>query len=68
MPDTCPPGKAQVLNYLAYSWVDQSINIDEAFKMLTRAVELAPRDGMIIDSPRLGLLPHGPLRRRRARA
>ena len=38
------------MNYLAYSWVDQSQNIDEAFKMLTRAVELAPRDGMIIDS------------------
>lgn len=50
VPDTLPAGKAQVLNYLAYSWVDQSINIDEAFKMLTRAVELAPRDGMIIDS------------------
>ena len=50
VPDTLPAGKAQVLNYLAYSWVDQNINIDEAFKMLTRAVELAPRDGMIIDS------------------
>jgi tetratricopeptide (TPR) repeat protein len=50
VPDTLPAGKAQVLNYLAYSWVDQNINIDEAFKMLTRAVELAPRDGMVIDS------------------
>lgn len=50
VPDTLPQGKAQVLNYLAYSWVDQNTNIDEAFKMLTRAVELAPRDGMIIDS------------------
>jgi tetratricopeptide (TPR) repeat protein len=50
VPDTLPQGKAQVLNYLAYSWVDQNINIDDAFKMLTRAVELAPRDGMIIDS------------------
>ncbi|MCB5175297.1 tetratricopeptide repeat protein [Microvirga sp. SM9] len=50
VPDTLPAGKAQVLNYLAYSWVDQNVNIDEAFKMLTRAVELAPRDGMIIDS------------------
>ena len=37
------------MNYLAYSWVDQNMNIDEAFKMLTKAVELAPRDGMIID-------------------
>jgi tetratricopeptide (TPR) repeat protein len=50
VPDSLPAGKAQVLNYLAYSWVDQNINIDEAFKMLQRAVELAPRDGMIIDS------------------
>lgn len=50
VPETLPAGKAQVLNYLAYSWVDQNINIDEAFKMLTQAVELAPRDGMIIDS------------------
>ncbi|MBZ6075960.1 tetratricopeptide repeat protein [Microvirga sp. WGZ8] len=50
VPETLPAGKAQVLNYLAYSWVDRNENIDEAFKMLTRAVELAPRDGMIIDS------------------
>nr|WP_246505363.1 tetratricopeptide repeat protein [Microvirga antarctica] len=50
VPDNLPQGKAQVLNYLAYSWVDQNLNIDDAFKMLTRAVELAPRDGMIIDS------------------
>lgn len=50
VPDGLPAGKAQVMNYLAYSWVDQNINVDEAFKMLTRAVELAPRDGMIIDS------------------
>jgi tetratricopeptide (TPR) repeat protein len=50
VPDTLPTAKAQVLNYLAYSWVDMGRNIDEAFKMLQRAVELAPRDGMIIDS------------------
>ncbi|MGO4704691.1 tetratricopeptide repeat protein [Microvirga sp. 2MCAF38] len=50
VPDSMPSAKAQVLNYLAYSWVDQNQNIDEAFKMLTRAVELAPRDGMVIDS------------------
>ncbi len=50
VPDGLPAGKAQVMNYLAYSWVDQNINIEEAFKMLTQAVELAPRDGMIIDS------------------
>jgi tetratricopeptide (TPR) repeat protein len=50
IPETQPSGRAQVLNYLAYSWVDNGQNIDEAFKMLRRAVELSPRDGMIIDS------------------
>jgi tetratricopeptide (TPR) repeat protein len=50
VPDALPSAKAQVLNYLAYSWVDQNLHIDEAFKMLKRAVELSPRDGMIIDS------------------
>jgi len=49
-PETQTAGRAQVLNYLAYSWVDRGLNIDEAFKMLQKAVELAPRDGMIIDS------------------
>jgi tetratricopeptide (TPR) repeat protein len=50
VPDSQPLGKSQVLNYLGYSWVDQNMNLDEAFKMLRRAVELNPRDGMIIDS------------------
>jgi tetratricopeptide (TPR) repeat protein len=43
-------GRALVLNHLAYSWVDMGVNIDEAFVMLKRAVELQPRDGYIIDS------------------
>ncbi len=43
--------RAQVLNYLGYSWVDQGVHIDEAFPMLKRAVELTDaRDGYIIDS------------------
>jgi tetratricopeptide (TPR) repeat protein len=50
VPETQPNGRAQVMNYLAYSWVDGAKNIDEAFKMLQKAVELSPRDGMIIDS------------------
>ncbi len=41
---------AHVLNYLAYSWVDMGMNIEESFVMLKRAVELQPRDGYIIDS------------------
>lgn len=50
LPDDQPQGRAQVMNYLAYSWVDMNTNIDEAFKLLQQAVELSPRDGMIIDS------------------
>ena len=50
VPETQPIGRSQVLNYLGYSWVDQNTNLDDAFKMLKRAVELNPRDGMIIDS------------------
>jgi tetratricopeptide (TPR) repeat protein len=38
------------LNYLGYSWVDQGVNLDEAFKMLRRAVDLKPTDGYIVDS------------------
>jgi tetratricopeptide (TPR) repeat protein len=50
VPDSPPSGKAQVLNYLGYSWVDAGTNLDDAFKMLKRAIDLSPRDGMIIDS------------------
>ena len=50
VPETQPLGRSQVLNYLGYSWVDNNRNIDEAFRMLKRAVELNPRDGQIIDS------------------
>jgi tetratricopeptide (TPR) repeat protein len=44
------PDQPLVLNYLGYSWVDQGLNIDEAFKMLRRAVDLRPKDGYVIDS------------------
>jgi Flp pilus assembly protein TadD len=44
------PEQPLVLNYLGYSWVDQGINLDEAFKMLRRAVDLKPTDGYIVDS------------------
>lgn len=50
IPESMGANRALVLNYLGYSWVDQGINLDEAFGMLRRAVELKPRDGYIIDS------------------
>ena len=50
VPETSGREKALVLNYLGYSWVDQNLYVEEAFKMLAKAVELQPRDGYIIDS------------------
>ncbi|MCX7898708.1 MAG: tetratricopeptide repeat protein [Methylocystis sp.] len=44
------PDQPLVLNYLGYSWVDRGANLDEAFKMLRRAVDLRQRDGYIVDS------------------
>jgi len=41
---------APVLNYLGYSLVDRNIKLDEALKMIKRAVELSPDDGYILDS------------------
>jgi Flp pilus assembly protein TadD len=44
------PDQPLILNYLGYSLVDQGLNLEEAFKMLRRAVELRPNDGYIVDS------------------
>ena len=44
------PDQAYVLNYLAYSWIERGININESLKMLERANEIKKNDGYIIDS------------------
>jgi len=44
------PDQPLVLNYLGYSWVDQGVNLEEALRMLHRAVDLKPTDGYIVDS------------------
>ncbi len=46
------PEQPDVMNYLAYSWVDQGITMryEEARRMLERAVSLRPNSGHIIDS------------------
>jgi tetratricopeptide (TPR) repeat protein len=44
------PEQPFVMNYLAYSWVEQKRNLDESKRMLARAVELRPDDGFIVDS------------------
>jgi tetratricopeptide (TPR) repeat protein len=44
------PDHPYVLNYLAYSWIEQGINYDRALDMLKQAVDLRPQDGFIVDS------------------
>lgn len=44
------PDHAHLMNYLAYGWADQGVNLDKALKMLEDAVSLNPEDGYIIDS------------------
>lgn len=44
------PDQPLVLNYLGYSWVDQNTNLDKAFAMLRKAVDVRPSDGYVIDS------------------
>ncbi|MEM6381185.1 MAG: tetratricopeptide repeat protein [Pseudomonadota bacterium] len=39
-----------VLNYLAYTWVDRGENLDRSVQMLERAVEMRPDSGYIVDS------------------
>jgi Flp pilus assembly protein TadD len=44
------PNHPSVLNYLAYSWVEQGLHLDRAQEMIRSAVKQRPRDGYIIDS------------------
>lgn len=44
------PNRPDVLNYLGYSWVDQKLNLNEAMKLIRRAVKLKPNSGYYVDS------------------
>lgn len=44
------PDQPYVLNYLGYTWVERGENLQEARRMLERAVGLRPQDGNIADS------------------
>lgn len=44
------PDRADVLNYLGYTWVDKGEHLDEAVGMLEKARALRPLDGFIADS------------------
>jgi len=44
------PNQAYVINYLAYSWIEQGIKIEKSLKMLEEAIKLRSNDPYIIDS------------------
>ncbi len=44
------PDHPYLMNYLAYGWADQGVNLDESLQLLERAVNLRPDDGYIADS------------------
>ncbi len=44
------PDQAYVINYLAYSWIEKGIKVDQSLKMLKKANKLKPNDPYIIDS------------------
>jgi tetratricopeptide (TPR) repeat protein len=44
------PDESPVLNYLGYTWVDQSQNLKTAMDYIRKAVKLKPDDGYYVDS------------------
>ena len=44
------PDQAYVINYLAYSWIEQGIKIDASLDMLEKANKLRSNDPYITDS------------------
>src|SRR4029079_14686211 len=44
------PDSAPVLNYLGYMNADRGVNVDEALKMIQKAIALDPENGAYLDS------------------
>jgi tetratricopeptide (TPR) repeat protein len=44
------PENAEALNFIGYTYADKGIRLDEAERMIKRAMELKPGNGYIIDS------------------
>ena len=44
------PNQAYVINYLAYSWIEQGVKIEKSLEMLERANNIKSNDPYIIDS------------------
>jgi Flp pilus assembly protein TadD len=44
------PQNAAALNYLGYTWAEMGIHLDEAERLIERALKIEPNDGFYIDS------------------
>jgi len=44
------PDEADILNYLAYGWIDRGENLEEAMAMVEQAVAANPRSGAMVDT------------------
>lgn len=44
------PDHPYIMNYLGYSWADQGLHLEDAMKLLLRAVSIVPDDGYVTDS------------------
>jgi len=44
------PDHAEALNFLGYAYADQGVRLEEAEKLVRRALEIKPRSGHVLDS------------------
>lgn len=44
------PDNADALNFLGYSYLERNIKLEEAYELISKAHELKPEDGYIVDS------------------
>jgi Flp pilus assembly protein TadD len=57
------PDHAEALNFVGYTYAEQGVRLDEAERLVRRALELKPRSGHVLDSLGWVLLRRGDLRR-----
>ena len=57
------PDHAEALNFVAYAYAEQGVRLDEAEKLVRRALELKPRSGHVLDSLGWVLFRRGDLHR-----
>ena len=57
------PDHAEALNFVGYTFAEQGVRLDEAEKLVRRALELKPRSGHVLDSLGWVLYRRGDLRR-----